>query len=530
MASSSTSKSKKKFPLHLKILVGMLLGVVFGIVMIGVGTPSKEEIAEVKKNKDLLENTVEDLHAAQAELVLINDALATSNGSLEKFQERERLQKKIGELSNRVSDLEKVSRVSASSGKQFVIDWIKPWGKIFVNLLKLIAIPLIVASLLKGISDLKDISKFRKIGGRSILIYVGTTIVAICIGLLAVNIAQPGNGISDETVKTMTDTYAGNSGIVSKLETADSQMSSGPLDFIVDMVPSNLFGALGDNGNMLQVIFFVIFFGIAMLLIPEDKSKPIKDFFDGLNDIVLKMVDLIMLGAPYAVFALLATVVVSSESPEILYALIWYGLTVVFGLLIMIGFYLMLVGLVVKKNPLWFLKQLAPAQLLAFTTSSSAATLPVTMERVEEHLGVEKEVSSFVLPVGATINMDGTSLYQAVAAVFIAQALGVDLTLMDQMTIILTALMASIGSAAVPGAGMVMLVIVLQAVGKFSPEQIAIGLTLIFAVDRPLDMLRTTVNVTGDATVSMIVAKSLGKLGDPHPKEWDDNIENLHQG
>ncbi len=530
MTSNSTSKSKKKFPLHLKILVGMLLGVVFGIVMIGVGSPSKEEIAEVKKNKNFLENTVDDLHAAQAELVLINDALATSNAPLEKFQERERLQKKIGELSNRISDLEKVSRVNASAGKQFVIDWIKPWGKIFVSLLKLIAIPLIVASLLKGISDLKDISKFRKIGGRSILIYVGTTIVAICIGLLAVNIAQPGNGISDETVKTMTDTYAGNSGIVSKLETADSQLNSGPLDFIVDMVPSNLFGALGDNGNMLQVIFFVIFFGIAMLLIPEDKSKPIKDFFDGLNDIVLKMVDLIMLGAPYAVFALLATVVVSSESPEILYALIWYGLTVVFGLLIMIGFYLMLVGLVVKKNPLWFLKQLAPAQLLAFTTSSSAATLPVTMERVEEHLGVEKEVSSFVLPVGATINMDGTSLYQAVAAVFIAQALGVDLTLMDQMTIILTALMASIGSAAVPGAGMVMLVIVLQAVGKFSPEQIAIGLTLIFAVDRPLDMLRTTVNVTGDATVSMIVAKSLGKLGDPHPKEWDDNIENLHQG
>jgi len=165
--------------------------------------------------------------------------------------------------------------------------------------------------------------------------------------------------------------------------------------------------------------------------------------------------------------------------------------------------------------------------LLAFTTSSSAATLPVTMERVEEHLGVDKEVSSFVLPVGATINMDGTSLYQAVAAVFIAQALGVDLTFGDQITIVITALMASIGSAAVPGAGMVMLVIVLQAVGKFSPEQIAIGLTLIFAVDRPLDMLRTTINVTGDATVSMLVAKSMGKLHDPKPKNWDDNLENL---
>jgi Na+/H+-dicarboxylate symporter len=202
-------------------------------------------------------------------------------------------------------------------------------------------------------------------------------------------------------------------------------------------------------------------------------------------------------------------------------------MTVVIGLLLMVVFYLIMVGLIVKKNPFWFLKQLAPAQLLAFTTSSSAATLPVTMERVEEHLGVDKEVSSFVLPVGATINMDGTSLYQAVAAVFIAQALGVDLTLMDQMTIVITALMASIGSAAVPGAGMVMLVIVLQAVGKFTPEQIAIGLTLIFAVDRPLDMLRTTINVTGDATVSMVVAKSLNKLHDPKPNEWDDNLENL---
>lgn len=412
-------------------------------------------------------------------------------------------------------------------GKDFVLDWIKPLGTIFVNLLKLIAIPLIVASLLKGISDLKDISKFRKIGGRSILIYIGTTLVAICIGLVMVNTIQPGNGISQDTIDTMTRTYAGNSDITSKIETADSQINSGPLDFIVDMIPSNVFNALGDNGNMLQVIFFIIFFGIAMLLIPEEKSKPIKDFFDGLNDIVLKMVDLIMLSAPFAVFALMATVVVSSESPEILYALIWYAFTVIIGLTVMLGFYLMLIGLVVKKNPLWFLKELAPAQLLAFTTSSSAATLPVTMERVEEHLGVEKEVSSFVLPVGATINMDGTSLYQAVAAVFIAQALGVDLTLADQMTIIFTALMASIGSAAVPGAGMVMLVIVLQAVGKFTAEQIAIGLTLIFAVDRPLDMMRTTINVTGDATVSMIVAKSLGKLGEPKVEEWDDHLENL---
>lgn len=413
-------------------------------------------------------------------------------------------------------------------GKEFVMSWIKPLGTIFVNLLKLIAIPLIVASLLKGISDLKDISKFAKIGGRSILMYIGTTIIAIIIGLTIVNIMKPGVGVSQATIKTMTDTYQGNNDITDKLASADSQKDAGPLDFVLEMIPSNLFSALSDNGNMLQVIFFVIFFGIAMLLIPEEKTKPIKDFFDALNDIVLKMVDLIMLTAPFAVFALLATVVVSSESPEILIALLWYTLAVVVALFTILLFYLALIGFVVKKNPFWFLVQLAPAQLLAFTTSSSAATLPVTMERVEEHLGVDKEVASFVLPVGATINMDGTSLYQAVATVFIAQALGVDLTFMDQLTIIFTALMASIGSAAVPGAGMVMLVIVLQAVGKFTPEQIAIGLTLIFAVDRPLDMLRTTINVTGDATVAMLVAKSLGKLKEkPQAQNWDDHLENL---
>lgn len=432
------NNKKKKFPLHLKILIGMLIGVVFGLGM-----------------------------------------------------------------------------TQFESGKDLIIDWVKPWGTIFVNLLKLIAIPLIVASLLKGILDLKDISKFAKIGGRSILIYIGTTIVAITIGLTLVNIIQPGDGISEETINKMTASYGGNESITQKMQTAEATSNAGPLSFLEDMVPSNLFSALSDNGSMLKVIFFVIFFGISMLMIPEEKARPIKDFFDGLNDVVLKMVDLIMIGAPLAVFALLATVVVTSESVEVLQALLWYSMTVVIGLLLMIVFYVLVVSIYTKRNPIWFLKKLAPAQLLAFTTSSSAATLPVTMERVEEHIGVDKEVSSFVLPVGATINMDGTSLYQAVAAVFIAQALMVDLTFADQLTIILTALMASIGSAAVPGAGMVMLVIVLQAVGKFSPEQIAIGLTLIFAVDRPLDMLRTTINVTGDATVSMVVAKSMDKLHDP---------------
>lgn len=411
-------------------------------------------------------------------------------------------------------------------GIDFVTDWIQPLGTIFVKLLKLIAIPLILASLVKGISDLKDISKFRNIGLRTMATYISTTVIAISIGLILVNVMQPGKGISQETVDKLTDTYASDAGVTSKLEEASRQKDSGPLKFLEDMVPDNAIYAMSDNALMLQVIFFTIFLGISMLLIGEERAKPLKDFFDALNDVVLKMVDLIMLTAPYAVFSLLAAVVVSSSDPDLLLALLKYAGVVVLGLALMIGFYCIVVFFYTKKNPLWFLKEMSPAQLLAFSTSSSAATLPVTMERVEEHIGVDKEVSSFVLPVGATINMDGTSLYQGVAAVFISQALGFELTLTGQLTIILTALLASIGSAAVPGAGMVMLVIVLESIG-FPSDKLAIGLALIFAVDRPLDMCRTIVNVTGDAMVSMVVAKSVGKLGDPHVEEWNDHLKEV---
>ena len=411
-------------------------------------------------------------------------------------------------------------------GADFVASWIKPIGTIFVKLLKLIAVPLILASLIKGISDLKDISKFASIGLKTIIIYVLTTVIAISIGLILVNSFNPGDGVSSETISKLTETYADNSSVQGKIAEASRQQASRPLDFLEDMVPDNAFSALSNNKLMLQVIFLAMFLGISLLLVGEKSAKPLKDFFDSLNDVVLKMVDLIMLTAPYAVFALLANVVVSSGDPELLYALFFYSGVVVGGLLLMVCFYLVLVSVITKKNPLWFLKQISPAQLLAFSTSSSAATLPVTMERVEEHLGVDKEVSSFVLPVGATINMDGTSLYQAVAAVFIAQALDFDLTFADQLTIVLTALLASIGSAAVPGAGMVMLVIVLESVG-FPADKLAIGLALIFAVDRPLDMCRTMVNVTGDATVSILVAKSEGKLHKPKSKDWDDHLEEV---
>ena len=416
--------------------------------------------------------------------------------------------------------------LEVQGGADFVANWIKPLGTVFVKLLKLIAVPLILASLIKGISDLKDISKFASIGLKTIIIYVITTIIAISIGLILVNTFNPGDGVSEETISKLTQTYAGNSGVQGKIAEASRQQAGRPLDFLVDMVPDNAFSALSNNKLMLQVIFLAMFLGISLLLVGEKSAKPLKNLFDSLNDVVLKMVDLIMLSAPFAVFALLANVVVSSGDPELLYALLFYSGVVAGGLLLMVCFYLTLVTVISKRNPLWFLKEISPAQLLAFSTSSSAATLPVTMERVEEHLGVDKEVSSFVLPVGATINMDGTSLYQAVAAVFIAQALDFDLTFTDQLMIVFTALLASIGSAAVPGAGMVMLVIVLESVG-FPADKLAIGLALIFAVDRPLDMCRTMVNVTGDATVSMIVAKLEGKLHTPKSKQWDDNLDEV---
>ena len=396
-------------------------------------------------------------------------------------------------------------------GAEFVNNLIKPLGVIFIKLLKLIAIPLILASLIKGVSDLKDISKLASIGVKTIVIYVFTTIIAISIGISLVNFFSPGDAVSDNTILKLTEVYSDNDSLQTKISEANKQQQNGPIDFLVDIVPENAFSALSNNKLMLQVIFLAIFIGISLLLIGEKKSKPLKDFFDSLNDLVLKMVDLIMLTAPYAVFALLANVIVSSNDPELLYALLFYALVVLAGLGLMFCFYMLMLFLITKKNPFLFVKQISPAQLLAFSTSSSAATLPVTMNCIEKRVGVDREVSSFVLPVGATINMDGTSLYQAVAAVFIAQALNFDLTFSDQLMIILTALLASIGSAAVPGAGMVMLVIVLESVG-FPADKLGIGLALIFAVDRPLDMCRTVINVTGDATVSTVIAKLEGKL------------------
>jgi len=403
--------------------------------------------------------------------------------------------------------------VAATQGwVNFVSNWISPFGKIFINLLKLIAVPLVLSSLITGVASLSDLKKLSRIGGRTISIYITTTAVAVTIGLLAVNILQPGATVPDEMKTKLQETYQ--SSVSGRVEAAEEVKERSVLQPIVDMVPSNFFNSASNNRNMLQVVFVAIIIGIALIQISKSKAKPVLDFFEGINELVIKLVDNIMLIAPYGVFALIADTITSIAGDnvknvlELLGALGFYMFAVIIGLTLQTLFtYTLVLKLFSKISIKKFYQGLAPAQLLAFSTSSSGATLPVTMERCEEKLGVSEEVSSFVLPLGATINMDGTALYQAVAAVFIAQTLGMDLTLGAQLTIVLTAVLASIGTAAVPGAGVIMLVIILEAISVPSA-----GIALILGVDRILDMLRTVTNVTGDASVAVAVAASEGEL------------------
>ena len=406
---------------------------------------------------------------------------------------------------------------SSSTGlDQFTIDYIKPFGTIFIRLLKLIAVPLVLASLVVGVSSLNDITKLSRMGGKTIGIYMVTTVIAITIGLTLVNVIKPGKALPQETRQELMSSYSEN--VEGSSQTASEVLQRGPLEFFVDIVPPNFVEAASDNSNMLQIVFVALLLGIGIIQIPKEKGDVLINFFDALNDVIIKIVDYIMMLAPYGVFALMGAVIVElagddlSKALDLLGALGWYMLTVVAGLLIHASLvYPSLFKLFTKMKYSDFFRGIRPAILLGFSTSSSSATLPVTMERAEKNLGVHEEVASFVLPVGATINMDGTSLYQAVAAVFISQALGLDLSIGAQLTIILTATLASIGSAGVPGAGIIMLVIVLQAI-----EVPVEGIALILGVDRILDMLRTSVNITGDATVSVVVAGTEGQLDEPY--------------
>ena len=406
--------------------------------------------------------------------------------------------------------------IATNSGwGSFTSDWIAPFGTIFINLLKLIAMPLVLSSLITGVASLSDIKKLSRIGGKTIGIYIGTTALAVTLGLISVNLIKPGDKVPDNMKEKLQLTYQKDAS--KKANTVQEVKGRGPLQPLVDMVPSNFFNSASSNRNMLQVVFMAIFIGIGLIQIPKEKGKPVQQFFESLTDVVIKLVDIIMLMAPIGVFALIAQTInkVAGNNPseilELLGALGYYMFAVIVGLIAHAAITYTGIMRLMTKMPLeTFYKGIAPAQLLAFSTSSSGATLPVTMERCEEELGVSEEVSSFVLPLGATINMDGTALYQAVAAVFIAQTLNMSLDISAQLTIVLTTVLASIGTAAVPGAGIVMLVIILESVGVPSA-----GIALILGVDRILDMLRTTVNVTGDATVAVIIAESENQLNIP---------------
>ncbi len=438
---------------------------------------------------------------------------------------------------------------------RFTLDWVLPFGKIFISLLKLIAVPLVLFSIIKGIVDLKDVSRLGRLGMKTLLIYLSTTILAVTIGLTLANLLKPGGsemseqrilnrmsyelwveateGVNHldghsflhdpqyaalaERARSMAQIQPDNK-LQERMKQAEQSRQSGPLKFLEDIIPENLFFTLSNNGLMLQVIFFALFFGMVLLQIPQSKSLTLITVIEAINDVFLKMVDVVMKGAPFFVFALMAgkTAEMIGDSPDGLSALghlfsnlLRYSLTVVIGLalVLFVVYPLIMILLTGKKlgmNPMqayrWFFRSMSPAQFLAFSTSSSAATLPVTMECVRDNLKVSKEVTSFVLPIGATVNMDGTSLYQAIAVIFLAQFHMVDLTLAQQLTIVLTATLASIGSAAIPSAGLIMLIIVLQSVG-LNPAWIAI----IFPVDRILDMCRTVVNVTGDAMVATVI-------------------------
>ncbi|MCB0769168.1 MAG: dicarboxylate/amino acid:cation symporter [Flavobacteriales bacterium] len=435
---------------------------------------------------------------------------------------------------------------------RFNLHWIDPFGVIFINLLKLIAVPLVLFSIISGVAGMGEVTRLGKLGVRTLALYLVTTVIAVGVGLFVVNMLRPGdwgdpekrigNRINYELWVQETEGVAApldgkclscepryhalrdsiaevrGSAVPNEWSLADRQASEkvkevGPLQFLVDIVPSNIFLSF-NNTLMLQVIFFAVFFGIMLLLIPPGRAGPVNDLMNGCNEVFMKMVEVVMLAAPYFVFALMTGVVARMAGDdlgsvvELFKGLAGYSITVVLGLaFVVFMIYPALMTLLMRRNVyVRFLRAMSPAQLLAFSTSSSAATLPATIKCVEGNIGVSKPTASFVLPIGATVNMDGTSLLQAVAVVFLAQLHMVDLTFGQQLSIVLTATLASIGAAAIPSAGLMLLVVVLSSLG-LDPAWVAI----VFTVDRPLDMFRTVVNVTGDATVCSVVAHVQGE-------------------
>jgi Na+/H+-dicarboxylate symporter len=381
-------------------------------------------------------------------------------------------------------------------------DTIRPVGDLFIRLIWMIVVPLVFSSIFVGTASLGDIRKLGRIGARTISYYLVTTAIAITFGLTLAGIFKPGTGLRETTKTQLLESYKGEASL--NLDMASKR--PGIVDTLIQIVPKNPFESL-TAGDMLQVIFFAIMFGIAVTMIPGGKGKVLIDFFDAVSDGMTQLVHIIMKFAPIGVCALIAAVV-GRFGAQILLSLVKYALVVLAGLALHMGLiYSLAVRIFAHMSPLFFFRGVRPAQIIAFTTSSSNATLPVTIECAEENLGVSKDVASFVLPLGATINMDGTALYQGVAAVFIAQVYGIPLTILNQITIVLMATLASIGTAGVPSVGIITLTMVLRSVGL--PLE---GIALILGVDRILDMCRTIVNITGDLSAAVIVAAAEGTL------------------
>jgi Na+/H+-dicarboxylate symporter len=372
--------------------------------------------------------------------------------------------------------------------------FVKPVGDVFMSLITMIVVPLVFVSLMLGTAGMGDVRKLGRIGAKTSLYFVLTTVVAIVVGLVLANTIRPGEGLSEEVRTQLYKNYQ------SKAQDGIQRVEEKPslVDILVNIVPRNPVAAFV-QGNMLQIIFMALLFGVVLTMIDREKSKFIMNLLDGLNDMFIQIVHLVMKLAPYGVFALSA-VVVGQFGFDILVTLIKYSLVVIGGLIFYtVTFNSLTVGLLGHMNPIVFFKAVKEAIIIAFSTSSSMATLPVAMESVE-HIGVSREYSSFVIPLGSTVNMDGTALYQGVSAVFIAQIYGMHLGIASQLTIVLMAVLSSIGAAGVPMAGIIALVLILQQLGI--PME---GIALILGVERLLDMVRTSVNVIGNMACAVVI-------------------------
>ncbi len=493
----------KNIKLHTWILIGLLLGAVFGIIF--KVDQDMLLIETIKASNETIKSEISDWDSLKVESYSIADSISILKKLFDKnsqlqvikfFKNLSKTNKKNLTLTvfkgENVTTFENIKSVNK---KQTLATVIKPIGTVFIRLLSFLAIPLVIASLIVGAASLESIKKIGTIGGKTLLLYIFTTIIAITIGLFLSNIIQPGKMLNKEAKDRLIS--------ASREDTPEIAMDAIEIDiinFFVDIVPKNPISAMS-NGEMLQIVFFAVIFGVTLSLIDKSKSAPVINFFSGVSETFIKMVEVIMKLAPFGVFALIS-VTIADFGFEIITTLIWYILTVLLGLLLQtVLIYSIFVKFLGRRSPIEFFKGIKEAQVIAFSTSSSAATLPVTMRCVENNLNIPKKISGFVLPLGATINMDGTALYQGVATVFIAQVFGFNLGIAEQLTIVITAVLASIGTAPVPGVGIIMLVMILKSV-NLPPE----GIALILGVDRILDMCRTITNISGDSAVAVAIA------------------------